>query len=122
MFAEATGSQSAGHRNVARGVSPSAQRLLLNREMGASLSPTATLPLGNQHSESAAYYRAALAVRPDHAGAHQELGHILFSLGQIDDALAEYRRAVQLSPQCRAGRHYLVVQLARAGRWVEAAE
>src|SRR5262249_19385243 len=75
----------------------------LNREMGASLSPRATLPLANQHAESAAYYRAALAVRPDHAGAHQELGQVLFSLGQIDDALAEYRRAVQLSPNSRSG-------------------
>jgi serine/threonine-protein kinase len=92
----------------------------LNREMGASLSPGATLPLGNQHSESAAYYRAALAVRPDHAGVHQELGQVLFSLGQIDDALAEYRRAVQLSPTSRSGRHYLVGRLATAGRWVEA--
>jgi serine/threonine-protein kinase len=94
----------------------------LNRETGASLSPGATMPLGNQHSESAAYYRAALAVRPDHAGVHQELGHVLLSLGQIDDALAEYRRAVQLSPTSRSSRHSLVGQLAMAGRWVEAAD
>jgi serine/threonine-protein kinase len=95
----------------------------LNREMAASLRPAAAMPLGGiQHSEAAAYYRAALAVRPDHAGVHQELGQVLFSLGHIEDALAEYRRAVQLSPKSRSSRQYLVGKLGAAGRWVEAAD
>src|SRR5262249_5299326 len=90
----------------------------LNREMGDSLR------LANRNAESAAYYRAALALRPDNIGVHQELGRVLFRMGQIEDALAEYRRAFQLSPDqspnSRSSRQRLVGALGQAGRWVEA--
>jgi serine/threonine-protein kinase len=88
----------------------------LNREMGTSLREA------GQFSESATYYRAALALRPNQVEVHQALGQVLFYLGQIDDALAEFRRAVQLSPNSRSGRHHLVGHLAMAGRWAEAAD
>src|SRR5262249_18609847 len=77
----------------------------LNREMGESLR------LASRNAESAAYYRAALALRPDNVGVHQELGTVLFGMGQVDDGLAEYRRAVQLSPDSRSTRQRLVAAL-----------
>jgi serine/threonine-protein kinase len=88
----------------------------LNRETAVSLR------LANRASEAAGYYRAALALRPDNAAVHQQLGRALLDTGRIDDGLAELRRAVQLSPHSRSSRQQLVAALSQAGRWVEAAD
>jgi serine/threonine-protein kinase len=88
----------------------------LNHEMGT------TLLMAGRPDESLAYYRAALALRPDIAGVHEGLGMALFFAGQSDEALAEFRRAVELSPRSRSSRQRLVGALAQAGRWVEAAD
>jgi serine/threonine-protein kinase len=87
----------------------------LNREMGA------TLLKASRIGESLAYYRAALALRPDNAGAHESLGVALFFAGQSDEALAAFRRAAELPPRSRSSRQRLVGALAQTGRWEEAA-
>ena len=43
-----------------------------------------------------AAYRKALALQPDHADAHHDLGNGLNELGQVDAALASYRHALAL--------------------------
>jgi serine/threonine-protein kinase len=87
----------------------------LNREMGA------ILLLDGRPLESAAYYRAAIALRPDNAGVHEGLGKALSGVGQLEHALAAYRRASELSSDRRSTRSYLVGALADTGHWVEAA-
>jgi serine/threonine-protein kinase len=86
----------------------------LNREMGT------TLVKANQTTQAAAYYRAALALRPDNAGAHELLGMALFHAGQTDEGLVAFRRAVELAARSRSIRQRLVAALAHAGRWAEA--
>jgi serine/threonine-protein kinase len=86
----------------------------LNREMGFALL------LEGRNLEAAGYYRAAIALRPDNAGAYGGLGTALYRANQMDDALAAFRRVVELSPASRAS-GYLVRPLANTGHWVEAA-
>jgi Flp pilus assembly protein TadD len=44
------------------------------------------------------YFRKALALRPDHAETHNNLGAVLQALGQGEEALEHFRRAVALDP------------------------
>jgi serine/threonine-protein kinase len=86
----------------------------LNRELGAALFTE------DRARESVAYYRAALALRPDNAGGHTELGLALLHAGQTDEALAAYRRAVELSPASIPLHLCLMRALANVGYWKEA--
>ncbi|HTU24912.1 MAG TPA: tetratricopeptide repeat protein [Pirellulales bacterium] len=49
-------------------------------------------------AEAAEAYRRALALRPDFAEMHNNLGAVLLELGQADEAQAELERAVALKP------------------------
>ena len=42
--------------------------------------------------------RKAIALKPDFAEAHYNLGNTLQQLGRLDDAEANYRRAIALKP------------------------
>jgi serine/threonine-protein kinase len=86
----------------------------LNREMGAGLFMEARC------LEAAAYYRAALALRPDNVGVLEGLGTALFHAGRIEDGLATYRRAVDVSSASHSTRVRLVCALAEAGYWKDA--
>jgi serine/threonine-protein kinase len=86
----------------------------LNRELGNALSAEGRVV------ESLAYYRAALALRPDNAGGRVTLGFALLHAGQTDEALAAFRRAVELSPTSTSRRLCLMRALAVVGRWKEA--
>ena len=69
----------------------------LNREMGT------TLFKAGRTGESIAYYRAALALRPNNGGAHDGFGMApVFFVGQSDEAFACFRRAVELSSCSRS--------------------
>jgi tetratricopeptide (TPR) repeat protein/serine/threonine protein kinase len=46
--------------------------------------------------EAIGCYRAALALRPDEATAHNNLGNALRAKGQLDEAIAEYKEAIRL--------------------------
>src|SRR5262249_51566725 len=61
----------------------------------------AMLLVNGRPLESAAYYRAAIALRPDDAGVPEGLGKALFAVGQVEDALAACRRAAELSADGR---------------------
>jgi serine/threonine-protein kinase len=74
----------------------------------------------NRLSESIAYYRAAVALRPDSGGAHLGLGWALFMTGQVDESFAVCRRAVELLPTSNTARVHLVGVLAASGYWKEA--
>jgi serine/threonine-protein kinase len=110
-----TGARNQSTRLLAEACRRQPSDFWLNRELGYGLL------LDGRPSEAAAYYRAALALRPDNASAHAGLGRALFEVGQMDDALAELRRAVALSPSSRSGRGYLMNHLALTGHWREAA-
>ncbi len=54
-------------------------------------------PLQNQ-DEAIRFYTAAIACRPRNAPAHYYLGHALDQRGRIDEAIAAFRKAIELDP------------------------
>jgi eukaryotic-like serine/threonine-protein kinase len=88
-----------------------------HREMGYMLARQ------NRHQEAANYLRVAVSLRPDNAGAYEGLALCLFRSGQLDDAIARYRQAVEVSRSSGsvgARRARLVEVLAQAGYWKDA--
>ncbi len=49
-------------------------------------------------AEAAAAYRQILALRPDAAEMHNNLGNVLFRQGKLDEAVASYEQAIALKP------------------------
>ena len=86
----------------------------VQREMGNALA------MHNRVQEAAGYYRVAVSLRPDNAGAYEGLGLCMFRLGQLEDAIAAFRQAVKASPDNASIRARLVETLAQAGYWKEA--
>jgi Flp pilus assembly protein TadD len=70
-------------------------------------------------ASSAALVRA-LAVSPDFAEAHNELGVWFFARGRVPEALVHLRRAVALSPDSAVAHSDLGGALAQAGKRDEA--
>jgi len=52
-------------------------------------------------NEAEQAYRKAIALRPDYADAHCNLGMLLFEEGKQDAALAAFRRTLELAPGTR---------------------
>jgi serine/threonine protein kinase/tetratricopeptide (TPR) repeat protein len=50
--------------------------------------------------EVVSFRRAALAVRPQSAALHSNLGNALKSVGKIEEAVAAYQKAIELDPAC----------------------
>jgi tetratricopeptide (TPR) repeat protein len=71
--------------------------------------------------EAANVYREALRLRPDDAGAHNNLGATLEQLGHADQAAAEYRESLQRAPDSSATHSNLGRALLAMGRPDEAA-
>ena len=67
-----------------------------------------------------AAYRRALALMPEHAVLHMNLGNLLRRLDRLDEAIARHRRAA-LEPQRHEARFNLANALAAAGERDEAA-
>ena len=61
-------------------------------EQGASLGQQ------GRSAEAEELFRAALAIEPDYAAAHSNLGNALQALGHLDEAIVSYRRALELMP------------------------
>lgn len=53
----------------------------------------------NQPAEAARLYKRLLALKPDHAEAHRNLGVVLQAQGQLSEASASFARALTLLPQ-----------------------
>jgi tetratricopeptide (TPR) repeat protein len=48
--------------------------------------------------EAIGYYRAAVAIRPDNSGAHNDLGVALHEQGKLDEAVQAFGKAIALQP------------------------
>jgi serine/threonine protein kinase/Tfp pilus assembly protein PilF len=52
-----------------------------------------------RYGEALRYYQAALAVRPQSAGAHVDVADMLSRTGALEESLAEYCKAIELDPK-----------------------
>jgi eukaryotic-like serine/threonine-protein kinase len=75
--------------------------------------------LAEHPQEAVGYFRAAIASRPDSSQAHIMLGRILHDAGDVDGAIAAFRKAVPLTSN-RAGARDLARALAPRGGLEEA--
>jgi tetratricopeptide (TPR) repeat protein len=76
--------------------------------------------LGDRAAAEEAYRRALRD--EDLATTHNGLGNLLALEGRAQEAIPEYRRAIELDPELRAARANLGGALASLGRWDEALE
>src|SRR5207247_7710050 len=79
-----------------------------------------TLLRQGRYLEAAGYYRVALGLRPNNAGALEGLGTALYYADRPDEGIAAYRQAFQQSPKSTSIRNRLVNALADSGYWTEA--
>jgi tetratricopeptide (TPR) repeat protein/predicted Ser/Thr protein kinase len=70
--------------------------------------------------EAIGYSRAALAVHPDGDVESVRLGFALKQAGRLDDAIAQYRRTIQIAPHCAEAYSSLGVALKAKGKSDEA--
>jgi predicted O-linked N-acetylglucosamine transferase (SPINDLY family) len=61
--------------------------------------------------EAIASYRKALALRPDLAGGHNNLGVVLKDLGRLEEAAASYRAALAITPDFTEAHSNLIYTL-----------
>jgi pentatricopeptide repeat protein len=73
----------------------------------------------DQLEEAAGHFRASLEVEPK-AEIYSDLGFIMARLGRSDEALADYREALALDPDCASAHFNLAVSFVQAGRFGEA--
>jgi len=66
--------------------------------------------------DAVAQYERALALKPDHVDAHNNLGAALAALGRIDDAVKHYERAIAIKPDYAEAHNNLGATLAALGR------
>jgi len=71
-------------------------------------------------SEAVECFRQAIALRPDHAQAHNNLAGLLRALNRPNDAIAHYRQALAIEPEYAEGHGNLGVLLAEHKRYDEA--
>jgi serine/threonine-protein kinase len=64
----------------------------LNHDLGRAL-------LVARQEEAVRYLTVAVALRPDSAGAHLDLGLALKQAGKVDEAIACYHKAIELNPR-----------------------
>ena len=75
-----------------------------------------------QWHAAAAWLGQALAAQPNDANTLNTLGVVTRRLGQLDDALIFYRRAIQIDPSLADARYNLAIVLVELGRDGEARE
>ena len=89
------------------------------RVLDATVEVLIALNLGEEARD---HLRAALEAAPPDAAGLVKLGDLEATLGELDDALATYERAVQLDPKLSAAHERLGHLHARAGRTAAAAK
>jgi tetratricopeptide repeat protein len=72
--------------------------------------------------EAVRHFAASLALKPDSAAAHYNLGTALSVANRLDEAVAEYHRALHLDPQYANAHNNLGSVLTAEGRLAEAIE
>jgi superkiller protein 3 len=66
-----------------------------------------------------AHYRESLAIEPQ-AAIHNDLGFVLERQGLTDDAVEQYRKALELDPKSASAHYNLAASLARSGEYTAA--
>ncbi len=69
--------------------------------------------------ETEASYRQAIALKPDYAEAHYNLGVTLKELGRLDEAEASYKKAIALKPDHAEAHNNMGITLKELGRFDE---
>jgi protein O-mannosyl-transferase len=72
------------------------------------------------YRDSGTFWRAVLATDPDSWGAHNNLGGFLVEQGQSDEALAHFRRSVEIRPDFAKAQYNLGAALREKGQVDEA--
>jgi Flp pilus assembly protein TadD len=70
--------------------------------------------------EAISEYRRAIALDPESAAAHDNLGNALLQHGELDEAISEYRRAIELDPKSATAHNNLGNALRQQGKLDEA--
>jgi tetratricopeptide (TPR) repeat protein/serine/threonine protein kinase len=78
------------------------------------------LQVEEQWDEAAGYFRAALALRPESAAAHNKLAWMLYQKKRLDEAIREYHTAIELDPKSAWSHHDLGLALRDKKQWDEA--
>jgi len=101
-------------------VSPNHARATANLGLAYSQLGVALIEQRNYEAAAAAFAEA-LALRPDAAEVHYNLGNVRKHQGRLDDAVASYRQAVAINPNLAEAQSNLGNTLAELGRLEEAA-
>jgi superkiller protein 3 len=84
----------------------------VNQQLGEALLQVSPPEL----AEAVRYYTAAVALRPDSPGVHNNLGLALYRKGQLDEAITCLKRAVALDPKYAMAHNNLALALHRKGQ------
>lgn len=76
-----------------------AMRLLDKPDFGVTVALAQALEVQGQFSESEAYYRETLRLKPDYVDAHFNFGSFLNDRGRLDEAVAQYHEVLRLKPE-----------------------
>jgi tetratricopeptide (TPR) repeat protein len=71
-------------------------------------------------AEAIAHYQKALAIQPDHAKAHYNLGNALAAQSKLDEAIVEFQKALAIQPDQPEVLNNLATALLRNGQVDEA--
>ena len=78
------------------------------------------MPAQARHDEAVAGYERALALKGDHAPAHNALGSLLMSMGRAADAVAHFQQAIRSDPRLTDAYLNLGSALLRHGKLFDA--
>jgi tetratricopeptide (TPR) repeat protein len=73
-----------------------------------------------QRDDALRFAEAAVALRPESAVAHHNLGYSLGRKGRLDEAIAEYREVLRIKPDLPGAHCNLAYALRDKGKWDEA--
>ena len=76
-------------------------------------------PTADASNEAIAAYQKALAIKPDSAEAHNNLGNILAGLGHVEEAIAHFQEVLKIEPDSAEAHNNLGAALGRLGRFDE---
>ncbi len=90
----------------------------INTELGMQLNLLAAS--GPERAEVLRYHSIAAALQPDNPAARLNLGIARYLQGNLDAAMYEFRKAVEIAPNYEAARFWIHRVLSDQGKWEEA--